>query len=415
MIKKFIEAEVKALEEGNFEVTASSGKTDRLGDTIDPKGWYLTNYKKNPVILWSHSSGGFGTAAIPPVAKADKVWVENEKELKIKGHFADTPFAQELRTLVEGGFLNAVSVGFLPLVEEEKGDIEIEEKTYRRATDEEIEKGVYREDGEHFTKQELLEVSWVSVPALATALVSARKEMKLPLLTKALEEAKSKDAEEETEIKPYPNEHSCRLENPNKYKRFRRQNCQRKHDGKCIDVIWGITKGEEEKTETQALRYDKKIWTEESARTHCKGEKGTFEPAGESKNETFECECLDCGHKITTERHCADIKCPKCGGEMRRVERPGPGKEIKEGRVISGKNRKLISSCIATMEEAISSLKELLEATEPEKGTTPLELKGRKPFIKQKSTKPDLERLLIMFDKMCEALLRKLRQNSEND
>jgi len=67
------------------------------------------------------------------------------------------------------------------------------------------------------------------------------------------------------------------------------------------------------------------------------------------------------------------------------------------------------------MEEAISVLKELLQATEPEKGTTPSELKGRKTFVKQKSKKPEMERLLIMFDKMCEALLRKLRQNNEND
>lgn len=39
----------------------------------------------------------------------------------------------------------------------------------------------------------------------------------------------------------------------------------------------------------------------------------------------FNCECIECGFKITTEKHCADIKCTKCGGQMRRVERPGPG------------------------------------------------------------------------------------------
>lgn len=371
MKKKFIEAKIKTLEEGNFEVIASSGKPDRLGDTIDPKGWYLKNYKKNPVILWSHSTGGFGSIAIPPVAKADKVWVEEEKELKIKGHFADTPFAQELKTLVEGGFLNAVSVGFIPLVEDQKGEIEMEEKMYRRANDIEIEKGAYGE-GEHFAKQELLELSWVSVPALATALVSARKEMSLPLLTKELEgmKIKEKELEEEVEIKPYPNEHSCRLESPDKYKRFRRKNCEVKHDDKCIDVIYGITKGEDEKAERQALRYDKKVWTEASARSHCKGEEGTFEPAGEDK-------------------------------EI----------EEKEGRIISKKNRKLIGNSITTMEDAISALKELLEATEPEKDTASPELKGRKTFIKQKSKKPYVEKMLIRFDKMLEILLRELRQN----
>jgi len=39
----------------------------------------------------------------------------------------------------------------------------------------------------------------------------------------------------------------------------------------------------------------------------------------------YECECLSCGYKMKTTEHCRDIKCPKCGGEMRRVERPGVG------------------------------------------------------------------------------------------
>ena len=39
------------------------------------------------------------------------------------------------------------------------------------------------------------------------------------------------------------------------------------------------------------------------------------------------CECISCGHTTTTEGHCTEIKCEKCGGEMRRVERPGIGRE----------------------------------------------------------------------------------------
>ena len=185
--KLFQEAEVKKLKEGQFEVIASNSQRDRMGDTINVNGWYLKNYKKNPVILWSHASGrGFGEA-IPPVAKTEKIWVEDD-QLKIRGKFADTPFARELRTLVEGGFLNAVSVGFIPLLKDEKGNIEIDGKMWRRANDNEIiktDKGVRRPNGEKFEKQELLEISWVSVPALPSALVTA-KEMNLPLMVKAL-------------------------------------------------------------------------------------------------------------------------------------------------------------------------------------------------------------------------------------
>ena len=42
----------------------------------------------------------------------------------------------------------------------------------------------------------------------------------------------------------------------------------------------------------------------------------------------FNCECIKCGHKVTSEEHCAEIKCPKCGGQMRREDRPGPGEDL---------------------------------------------------------------------------------------
>jgi HK97 family phage prohead protease len=41
----------------------------------------------------------------------------------------------------------------------------------------------------------------------------------------------------------------------------------------------------------------------------------------------YSCECIECGHKMKTEKHCQDIKCPECGGEMRRAERPGRSEE----------------------------------------------------------------------------------------
>lgn len=42
--------------------------------------------------------------------------------------------------------------------------------------------------------------------------------------------------------------------------------------------------------------------------------------------ETFDCECIECGYKEKADKHCSDITCSKCGGQMRREERPGPGK-----------------------------------------------------------------------------------------
>jgi len=42
----------------------------------------------------------------------------------------------------------------------------------------------------------------------------------------------------------------------------------------------------------------------------------------------YNCECLDCGKQVSSEQHCKDIKCPVCGGDMRRVSRPGKGQPI---------------------------------------------------------------------------------------
>lgn len=43
------------------------------------------------------------------------------------------------------------------------------------------------------------------------------------------------------------------------------------------------------------------------------------------KAEEYNCECIKCGYKMTSDKHCDKLKCPECGGQMRRVERPGPG------------------------------------------------------------------------------------------
>jgi HK97 family phage prohead protease len=50
----------------------------------------------------------------------------------------------------------------------------------------------------------------------------------------------------------------------------------------------------------------------------------------EEEKQQYNCECIECGHQMVSDDHCKDIKCPKCGGEMRRVERPGPGTRMIE-------------------------------------------------------------------------------------
>jgi len=73
---------------------------------------------------------------------------------------------------------------------------------------------------------------------------------------------------------PYPNEHSCRLEAPDKYVRLRRMN---NFQDSGYDAIIGFKEGGG--SEIQAIRYPKDDWTEARARSHCKGKDGSFEPA----------------------------------------------------------------------------------------------------------------------------------------
>lgn len=87
---------------------------------------------------------------------------------------------------------------------------------------------------------------------------------------------------ETIETRPYPNEHACRLRDPADFKPDSFRRTSRKHDGKTYDVISGKLKGKDSMTE-QAYRYDKKTWTAESAKSHCKDHDGKFEAAKDSK------------------------------------------------------------------------------------------------------------------------------------
>jgi HK97 family phage prohead protease len=124
---------------GVFDVVASTSTTDRHWERVRQDGWELDNYKKNPVILVNHN---YRVEAI--CWKATDVRVEND-QLIIKWVFAPNEIGQEMRKLYEAGFLKAVSVGF-------------------------IVKSRNESDRDEITKQELLECSFIPVPANADAL-----------------------------------------------------------------------------------------------------------------------------------------------------------------------------------------------------------------------------------------------------
>jgi hypothetical protein len=84
---------------------------------------------------------------------------------------------------------------------------------------------------------------------------------------------------------PYPNEHACRIRDPDEFQKdsFRRitkgsETGKGPRDGKQLHIIIGRPKGKTTTT-TQAYRYPVDDWTESQAREHCKEQSGTFEPA----------------------------------------------------------------------------------------------------------------------------------------
>jgi len=156
MIRKLIPVEVKEVGDRTLEIAGSTEDEDRMGDIIRSSGWKLTPFKKNPVFMWAHDYHS------PPIGRANRVWVDKEtNKLMFKVEFAPPEtyeFADTIYKLYKGGFLHATSVGFIPLEWEGKDEENPNPK------------------GNVFTKQELLELSAVPVPANAEALVSARDE-----------------------------------------------------------------------------------------------------------------------------------------------------------------------------------------------------------------------------------------------
>jgi len=114
-------------EDGLYTFTISTGSVDRDHDTIDPNGWKLDNYRKNPVVLFGHQSRQ------PPIGKAAAVDVRSGS-LKADVVFAEPgtyDLADTVRGLVDQDILRATSVGFIPLkwvFDEQRGGVDYSEQ-----------------------------------------------------------------------------------------------------------------------------------------------------------------------------------------------------------------------------------------------------------------------------------------------
>jgi hypothetical protein len=136
-----------------IDFMASTEALDRYHEVIVPLGWRLEQYRRNPVFQNAHQYGDIiftlGKALITevrPLGPGGGAYLFQRVEFAVGAN----PMARIAHGLYRGKFLNAVSVGFIPL-RWENGD---EGAGYRR----------------RYLEQELLEVSAVGIPANPEAL-----------------------------------------------------------------------------------------------------------------------------------------------------------------------------------------------------------------------------------------------------
>jgi hypothetical protein len=154
-----------------LDFIASTATVDRYHEIIEPAGWRLESYRRNPVFQNAHNYGDIiftlGRALCTEVRSGDPS-VSHHSPLSTRHFlFQRIQFATEVNPmariaygLYKGGFLNAVSVGFIPLRWEDPPPPGGSGAAGPRR---------------RYLEQELLEVSAVAIPANPDALALGLK------------------------------------------------------------------------------------------------------------------------------------------------------------------------------------------------------------------------------------------------
>ncbi|MBF0892760.1 hypothetical protein HKD28_15315 [Gluconobacter sp. LMG 1744] len=144
IVTKDVISSITANDDRTATFIITTGTPDRDQDIVVPSGISIKQYLKNRVVLWGHDQ------SILPIAKCIDIRpVENGWQATVEFASASmNPMAEQVFQLVKGGFLNAVSIGFIPT------DLELNDL-----------------GGYTITKSELFEFSIVNVPANPEALI----------------------------------------------------------------------------------------------------------------------------------------------------------------------------------------------------------------------------------------------------
>ncbi|HSU54723.1 MAG TPA: hypothetical protein VLT36_11745 [Candidatus Dormibacteraeota bacterium] len=160
----------------SLDFISSDATLDRYGEIIQPTGWKLDNYLRNPVFQNAHQYGDIlhtlGKATVTEV-RAGKLFQRVEFACDVN------PIARIAYGLYKGKFLNAVSVGFVPIRWKDASEKSCRRRREETLTEKHECEGIPEEDGEDqslltssptmkgygriFLEQELLEVSAVAI------------------------------------------------------------------------------------------------------------------------------------------------------------------------------------------------------------------------------------------------------------
>jgi HK97 family phage prohead protease len=142
---KLIDLDLKADGDG-FAVSGYGSVFDEIdsyGDRIVKGAFVESLTKRKPKMLWQHRMD-------KPIGMWDTV-AEDGKGLRVDGRLADTMQGREARELVKMGAMDGLSIGYQTSSDEMEGDIRI------------------------LKKIELYEVSFVTIPAASSAVITSIK------------------------------------------------------------------------------------------------------------------------------------------------------------------------------------------------------------------------------------------------
>jgi phage head maturation protease len=338
MNKKYIEAKIE--KSGDKIVFSATDETlDRAGEVIPLDSWDLKNYSKHPVLLVNHDYRVENIVGLAKNIRKDNLRMTFEPEFH-----EITELSKNVKEMIEQGFLNSVSVGFLPHGPEKDGDR---------------------------PSNELLEISFVAVGANPNAL-------RLNALAKSVTDDDKAQVED-----------------------WVKQN-------ESMEMQTVICSKEVFKTQEEAATWckehdfksDKVDDTEDSFRYR------QFDPE-RCQDDSFRTIDITDGVKGVVCRPVKAIQPAEVKEEVK--EEKMIETEVKEGRIISGKNRELISSAVSILKQATTVLDELLIATEP-KTAKDVASKGRDPREEGEVVPRPVLRALQAINRNSNDLLRKIKE-----